>query len=793
MILILHAHAAIAEESIRRERTYDVIHYRLDVRLDETQKSVSGTSSITLTPLVSALDSVIFDAEQLTVHGVSLAGKQIAFSNDSHELTLRLPHSIPQSDTITVAIAYTCIPAKGIYFIQPDSVDPTRRNQIWTQGEQTDNRFWFPCYDYPDDKATSEVIATVPEKYTLVSNGGLVETTHDRKNHTRTFHWRQSLPHSSYLIMLAAGEYEVLAERYGEIPLEYYVYREYAPHAHRSFAKTPPVMKFLEKRIGISYPWEKYAQIFVNQFPIGGMENTSAVTLNEVYMFDERASLDFTADDVVAHELAHQWWGNLVTCKDWSHLWLNEGFANFFGSLFKEQDKGRDEYQYEMMQQARSIIQTDEYQGRKPVVSTDSYTTNVYMKGSRVLSMLRNTLGEADFWKSLNLYIRRHSYGVAETRDLQEAIQEATGRDLSWFFDQWLYRAGHPELTVKTKWDDSRKLLNISIVQTQIQDSLTGVFRFPLDIECTTAQGKSSRTVWIDNQSEIVEFPLSEKPRMIIVNKGMNLLATMTFEKSSDEYLYQLAHAEDVPDRIAAARELRRYREDSDVFSALVQSALHDSFWGVRMEAAFSVGVMKDDGVKEALFEIYRDTTSRVRQAAIVGLEQFASGDVAAFIAKAAETDSSYLVLGSCIMAMESVDSLAAFDFARRYIDMTSYRDIVRRAALRVFRNVRDPQAIPYAMTYASPGNSADIRAMSVEILGEIGAGDPTARVLVEQLVHHEDPSLRVAAIRALSIWGDGKAREAIEARRVLESDDDVKKAIDDALDTFLPSVNGAR
>ncbi len=794
MFHALQLNAVMAQEELpRRERTYDVIHYKLNLELDEAKKSVAGTATITFTPLGTSLDSIILDAEQLTIQSVSLSGSRLEFLNDSHELTLYLPHSISLSDTLTVAITYSCTPTKGLYFIQPDSTDPTRRHQIWTQGEDMDNRYWIPCYDFPNDKATSEIIATVPERYTLVSNGRLEKTTHKKEDRTRIFHWRQSLPHSSYLIMLAAGEYEVLREPYGDIPLEYYVYKQYAPDAHRSFARTPSIMRFLEERTGISYPWEKYAQIFVNQFPLGGMENTSAVTLNEFYMFDARAALDFASDDVIAHELAHQWWGDLVTCGDWTHLWLNEGFANYFGSLFKEQDKGRDEYQYEMMQQTKSILQTEEYRGRKPIVSGDSYTTNVYMKGSWVLSMLRTTLGESDFWKALGLYIRRHSFGNADTHDLQEAVKDATGRDIDWFFDQWLYKAGHPELTVKTKWDDSRSILAISITQSQEQDSVTGVFRFPLDIECTTPQGKSSRTVWITNQTEAVEFSLAGKPLMVIVDKGMKLLKAITFEKSMEEYLYQLAHAEDVPDRIVAAREVRRYKEDGNVFSVLVQSALHDSFWGVRMEAAISVGVMKNDGVKEALFEIYRDTKSRVRQAAIVALEQFASDDVAAFIRNAAETDSSYLVLASCITAMESVDSTGAFDFARRYVDMKSYRDIARRAALGVFRNLRDPRAVQYAVTYASPGNAMDIRTLSVGILGEVGVGDPAARLLVERLVQHEDPALRVSAIRALGMWGDEKAKAAIEARKNQEADEDVKKAIDQALDLISPSLNGNR
>lgn len=794
MLHALQLNAVMAQEELpRRARTYDVIHYKLKLELDEAKKSVAGTATITFTPLGTSLDSIILDAEQLTIQSVSLSGSRLEFLNDSHELTLYLPHSISLADTLTVAITYSCTPTKGLYFIQPDSTDPTRRHQIWTQGEDMDNRYWIPCYDFPNDKATSEIIATVPEQYTLVSNGRLEKTAHKKEDRTRIFHWRQSLPHSSYLIMLAAGEYEVLREPYGDIPLEYYVYKQYAPDAHRGLARTPSIMRFLEERIGISYPWEKYAQIFVNQFPLGGMENTSAVTLNEIYMFDARAALDFTGDDVIAHELAHQWWGDLVTCRDWTHLWLNEGFANYFGSLFKEQDKGRDEYQYEMMQQTKSILQTEEYRGRKPIVSGDSYTTNVYMKGSWVLSMLRTTLGESDFWKALGLYIRRHSFGNADTHDLQEAVKDATGRDIDWFFDQWLYKAGHPELTVKTKWDDSRSILAISITQSQEQDSVTGVFRFPLDIECTTPQGKSSRTVWITNQTEAVEFSLAGKPLMVIVDKGMKLLKAITFEKSMEEYLYQLAHAEDVPDRIVAAREVRRYKEDGNVFSVLVQSALHDSFWGVRMEAAISVGVMKNDGVKEALFEIYRDTKSRVRQAAIVALEQFASDDVAAFIRNAAETDSSYLVLASCITAMESVDSTGAFDFARRYVDMKSYRDIARRAALGVFRNLRDPRAVQYAVTYASPGNAMDIRTLSVGILGEVGVGDPAARLLVEQLVQHEDPALRVSAIRALGMWGDEKAKAAIEARKNQEADEDVKKAIDQTLDLISPSLNGNR
>jgi aminopeptidase N len=588
--------------------------------------------------------------------------------------------------------------------------------------------------------------------------------------------------------MLAAGEYKLLQEKCGTIPLQYYVYDEFVNGAQRSFSKTPDIMKFFEQMTGFPYPWEKLAQVFLNRFPLGGMENTSVVTLNEIYMLDARAAVDFTCDDVIAHELAHQWWGDLVTCSDFTHLWLNEGFANYFEALFKEYDKGKDEYQYDMMLQARSVRQTEERLGRKPLVSEDSYIGNQYSKGCWVLSMLRTVLGETDFWKAMDIYLRRHAFKNAATQDLQRAMEDASGRTLDWFFEQWVYRAGHPKLTATTVWNESDGLLAITIKQTQTLDSLTGVFRFPLDIECTTPQGKSIRTVWVNKQEETFEFQLPGKPLMVIVDKGMNLLSTLTFEKSVDEYLYQLVHAEDIADRIVAAKELRQYKEDEEVFAALVQSARHDPFWGVRQEAAVSVGVMKNEGVKDALFETYRDKKSAVRRAAIIALEQFTSSDVAAFLDTAAQTDSSYLVLGSCITAMQSVDSVNAFNFARRYIDTNSYRDIVRRAALGLFRNLGDIRALQYAIKYAAPGSAVDIRALAVGILGVIGGTDAQAQLLVQRLANDESPALRAAAIRALGMWGGNAARAIIEGRKKIEDDDGVVKAIDHALEHMISS-----
>ncbi|HCV43484.1 MAG TPA: hypothetical protein DGH68_08355, partial [Bacteroidetes bacterium] len=480
----------------RRNRTYDVIHYKIVVDFDEVEKRVEGVTSVTFTPLSSRLDSIVLDAADMDIHSVSLSSGPLRFANCSPQLVLFFDRPLGSTDTSTVYIEYSCKPTAGLYFVQPDNANPKRRHQIWSQGEDTDNHFWFPCYDYPNDKATSEVIATVPESYRLVSNGRLISATHDQKKGTKTFHWFEAKPHSSYLVMVAAGEYEVVSEQYRDIPLQYYVYKDRKEDGVRCLAKTSAAMKFFEERIGVPYPWEKFAQIWISNFMWGGMENASAVTLNdESYLLDPRARVDFTSDDVVAHELVHQWWGDLITSRDWSNLWLHEGFANYFEALFKQHEKGDDHFQYDLMQQAASVLNAEESQGRSPLVGRDGYTANVYSKGCWVLHMLRNMLGEEEFWKAIRLFAQRYAFRNADTYEFMLTIEDATGQSLGWFFDQWAFKAGHPKVSVHSTWTDDAKMLQLEFTQTQAIDSLTGVFRFPLSIECTTSAGATTSMV----------------------------------------------------------------------------------------------------------------------------------------------------------------------------------------------------------------------------------------------------------------------------------------------------------
>jgi aminopeptidase N len=480
-------------EHFTRDRTYDVIHIKLELNLDERQKTVDGKVTTKFAPLRPNLSEFVLDAAEMKIKRVYLPdGRELRFYFDTlaQKLKIYLDRSYSFKDTLSVIVEYfVSNPRKGLYFIQPDSAYPDKPYQIWSQGEPEDNHYWFPCYDFPNDKATSELIATVKKNFVVISNGKLLSVSDDAKKGLRTYHWYMDKPHSSYLISIVVGEYVKLQDYYLDIPLEYYVYKSNAKYAKLSFEKTPDIMKFFSEKIGYKYPYDKYAQTIVEDFVYGGMENITATTLTSSTIHDERAHLDVSSDGLVAHEMAHQWWGDLLTCRSWEHAWLNEGFATYFTALYFEYAKGKDEFQfnvYNMQRSARFADMTD----KKPTVwnryfdPTDVFGPHIYQRGGAILNMLRFVLGDELFWKAINYYAHKYAFQNVETNDFKIAIEEATGYNLKWFFDQWLYKAGYPIFEVKYSYDDSKKLLKLEVEQIQPGDSLTPeVFKTPVDVE----------------------------------------------------------------------------------------------------------------------------------------------------------------------------------------------------------------------------------------------------------------------------------------------------------------------
>jgi aminopeptidase N len=628
-----------------------------------------------------------------------------------------------------------------------------------------DNHFWFPCYDFPNDRATSEVIATVRSGYTVLSNGRLVGTKHDTRHGTTTYHWKQARTHASYLIMLAIGEYRVLRDRVGSLPLEYYVYPGQEQDARVCFQETPQMVRFFEEYAGFTYPWEKYAQVLIHEFVAGGMEHTSATSLmDDATVFDARARVDQSPVSLIAHELAHQWWGDVVTCKDWRHLWLNESFASYFDPLYHEHTRGVDEFAWVMYNAQNAGMQSDRMMGRKPIVSIGSYGANLYPRGASVLHMLRFLLGDEPFRRGLSHYIRKHQFQVVETHDLEVALEEATGQNLYWFFEQWVYGAGYPIFEVQSAFDDTARAVRLSVRQVQVRDSLTGVFRTPVEVALTMAGSTAVHRVNISSADTTFVFPAASRPQMVIFDNGNWLLKELRFSKEKAEWIYQAERAPHVIDRVRAIKELADRTDNADCGAVLSRIAQNDGFWAVRREAVSALGEVQDTtpegraAVRETLLRTAGDKKSTVRVAALDQLRLFPGLEsVAAF--RAALQDSSYEVIAAALRGLARVDSAHAASVLLAYLDSASHRNTLAVAALYALRDVDSACGLAEARTRLRYGEPTSIRYAALGIVNRAIRSGVLPPETLFPLLQDATAGIRISAIRAL---GDRGGEDAI-------------------------------
>jgi aminopeptidase N len=760
----------VRDEGETRSRTYDVLHYKIEVSFDEVQRTVNGRVSTTLVPFLPDLRQVVFDAEEMNIRQVATGNANaLAYTVGPKTLTVTLDRPYSYHDTLTLVTEYSCTPHRGLFFVQPDSAYLSTPWQIWTQGEDMDNHFWFPCYDFPNDRATTEVIATVRSSYTVLSNGKLLKVTEDRKNKTRTFHWKLAKPHVSYLVMLAIGEYAVLRDSVGKLPLEYYVYPQHVDDARVCFQSTPDILRFFTTTIGFAYPWEKYAQVLIRDFTAGGMENTSACSLmDNAAVYDARQRLDDSPVSLIAHELAHQWWGDLVTCKDWRHLWLNEGFASYFDPLYHEKSLGRDEFDYSMYEAQLAGINCDKTLGRKPIVSVGSYGANLYPRGASVLHMLRFLLGDSLFFRSLTHYITKHQYGVVETNDLKVAIEETTGQNLYWFFDQWVYKAGYPSFSVSSTWDDTTKCVRLHVEQTQKLDSLTGIFRSPVDIEITTGSQPIVHRVEITTRDTVFVLPAPEKPRLVIFDKRNWILKELRFEKTDEELQDQMNSAAHPVDRLRAVKQAGLASRSERFIPALVDRALHDPFWAVRREAIHALGVVADPKdstwpvVKTTLLAAAHDVRPKVRTAALALLTD--SADVQSIDAlHAALRDSSYAVVAQALRSLAKADPRGSLGIFGAHLGMPSHQDILATAALNALANADSSLGIAAARECLQYGTPSPLRNTAVWILRRFIRTGSVPDSTFFTLITDRNVQFRTNVVRLLGDVGTATALPVLE------------------------------
>jgi len=702
----------ITNDAYTRSHDYHLVHQRIEVRnFDWDSTSFDGRVTTTLVALRPGLDSVILDAGSRLVVARIADGRGATLRSDRHGDTLVVYPARPVAfhDTLRFSIDYHAPVenGRGLTFIQPEG-QSHRPQQIWSQGEDHNNHLWFPTYDFPNDKMTWELVATVPQQYTVVSNGTLVA---DRKlpGATHSVTWRQDLPSSTYLVSLIVAPLVKVADHWHAIPVDYYVYHADSNRARRLFAVTTDMIDVYSRLTGLSYPWAKYAQTTVADF-FGGMENVSATTLVD-WLPDERAYLDrpWYQWILIPHELAHQWFGDYVTTENWANMWLNEGFAEFMPGQYWSAKLGRHAEEDYYLDEYRQYLQIDARR-RMPLAAPGS--NNIYPKGALVLRMLREYLGPERFWVSLHLYLTRHALGNATSDDLRQAVLDATGENLDAFWSEWIYGAGHPAFTVTAAYDTAARTLALSVKQTQ-RDSApptadstapryrtAAVFHMPLSIRVGTPGGDVVRRVQLASREQTVSFSaLAGPPTMVVFDDGNTVLKELTFDQPTSWLATQLERDADLWNREWVIAELAKRPADATALAALARAATVADYFLTRAQAVEALARFPAAGAAAPLAAALRDTAAQVRRMAITTLGRLGGARAAELARTTWRTDPSYEVRAAALTALVAADSSARDSVVAWGLPVASYQNVIQEAAYRVIAQTGDTGAIPQLET----------------------------------------------------------------------------------------------
>jgi aminopeptidase N len=672
-----------------RKRVHDLLHTKLDVKFDYEKKHLLGRATLTLKPYFYSTNKLELDAKGMNLHKIVMVDrakneKELKYVYDGSVISIDLGKTFHKADTFNISIEYTAKPDereaggsdaitsdKGLYFINADGKDLTKPIQIWTQGETEANSVWFPTIDSPNERMSQELFITVDKKYATLSNGMFMFSL-ENGDGTRTDYWKQDLAHAPYLTMMAIGEYAIVKDKWKNLDVHYYVEKDYEPYAKAIFGNTPEMLEFFSNVLGVKYPWDKYHQVIVRDYVSGAMENTGAVIFGEFMNKNTRELLDDDNESIIAHELFHHWFGDLVTCESWANLPLNESFATYGEYLWIEHKYGRDEADYHLKGNLDSYLmesrnkQADmirfDYEDKE-----DMFDSHSYAKGGRILHMLRKYVGDEAFFESLKLYLTTHQYTAVEIHELRLAFEKVTGEDLNWFFNQWFLSSGHPELVISSEYKDADKKLVVKMEQVQ-QRTETPVYRLPVDVDVYVSGKKERHRLVLDKKHDEFVIDVVSRPDLVNVDAEKMLLCLKDDNKSLKEWAFQYSNAPLFIDRYEALEQLAIKSGDPVADETLIKG-LSDPHWGVRLIAIKnSKKALKgnEEKVKQKLIQLAsKDNKSDVRMAAIRQLSaNFKHEDLSEVYLKALN-DSSYSVVGEAIGALAVTNEKKAFEAAK--------------------------------------------------------------------------------------------------------------------------------
>lgn len=774
------------------DHPFDLIHVEGDLTFDFDRRQVSGRVTNVLELLISNPTEVPLDAEGLRISGVSVDGHEVAFRQEGRKLLVSLGAPAPRGKRIAVTLAYECNPVKGLHWGGPEPGYEWKWLQCYSQGQAEDNHHWIPTHDYPNDRATWTFTYRVPEDLTAVGNGTLVSVKNDSGTRSRAFTYAMDRPNCTYLISVAIGPWERYADDWRGIPVEYFVGPgQGEERARRSFGRTPEMMEFFSEWIGVPYPWVKYSQTTVMEFVAGGMENVSATTQSDTTLHDERSRLERDSEGLVSHELAHQWWGDLLTCNGWRHLWLNEGFATYFTALWFEHSRGLDDYRLTMDNQRRAFLRADPVDAPRALVTDphnrrgDSANAHVYTKGSSVLHMLRFVLGDENFRSAISLYARRHAGGLVETRDLERAVADATGLGLEWFWHEWTRLQGAPSFEVSHAYDTESKRCIIHLTQTQAVGPLVPLFKMPVDILLGFEGGATAvERFWIEGREHRFEVPAAQRPLFVRFDEGSWIAARVRHARTAGELGAQARLDPDAAGRREAcdrlAERLAAVRGSAEAKSIIesLDAVLHasDEHRDVRAAAAAALKHSDDPSATASLTKALRAAPAAVRRAAAESLgSRPASDALLTELWGLVKGDPAYGVRAAAVRTIGELAGPKAWEEIVAASAQASERDVVAIAALETLRAIDAGRSVPILLDAAASGRPYESRERSLTLLSALAqdakasgtlTGDAlrAASEVFRSAARSNHWRLRIAAIRALGQTNDEEGEALLQS-----------------------------
>ncbi len=796
----------ISDYNPERTKKFDLIHTKLEVRFDWEKQQLHGTAELTMKPWFYDQSEVILDAKFFDIHQVELVKKTgetlpLKYSYEDHlKLNIKLDKNYSSTEKLALKISYTAHPEKGdsaggtaitddkgLYFINPLGKDKLKPRQIWTQGQTESSSRWFPTFDAPNVKTTQEISITVDNQYVTLSNGALISSKKNADS-TRTDTWKQDKPHAPYLFMLAVGDFAIVKDIWKDKEVNYYVEPDYAPHVKAVFGNTPEMIDFFSELLDYPFPWAKYSQIVVRDFVSGAMENTSASVFMEELNSDSRSMLDDNWEQIIAHELFHQWFGDLVTCESWANLPLNESFANYAEYLWLEHQYGRPTA--DAMLSEEIVQYLDEAQTKQePLIryyyadKEEMFDRHSYSKGAVILHHFRNVIGDKAFFEGMRKYIKKYAYKDAEIHDLRLVFEEVTGEDLNWFFNQWFMQSGHPNLKITDEFKDGKIMLKVK----QRQDpKTTPIYRLPVQVEIWINGQKQIHKILIDKQIQEFYFPSETAPDVVIFDAQTNLPAVVEHLKTPQAFMAQVRFSDKLLVRSPAVELLLQMKDDPQVHQ-LFMELLDDKMHQLRRTACLAFenySADYQDNIAQKLQQIaLRDANANVRAAAVNTLGSF--GDIYTNFFEQTMKDSSYSVLITSIYAHHNSGGGAkTLDQIKPYESLNNIGVVITLGEL--FMNYKTPNKETWFIEKMQKSNGADLP----YILNYFGqylmtstdteARQKSANYLADLALVAGNYKVRIGCYQALALISDvsemdikGKMREIREKetdKRALEA-----------------------